>query len=114
MRSSRTVATFVGGALVLGVTLFLVDLLAVDVFLVLFIPFVVLVLAHLRRVLHWTAFSLIAAATGITLLRIHESESSTAGFGVIVVPLLLTTALLLAALVDRLVAARSRRTSQHV
>ena len=95
----------------LGAALFLVDLLAVDVLIVLFQPFVVLALSRVRPVLHWTLFVVIAAATVITLIRIEESESSTAGFGVIVVPFLLSVAILLAAVFDRLVAARSITTS---
>jgi hypothetical protein len=104
-RSRQIVLAFVGSVVLLGITLALVDLLALDVFLVLFVPFVVLMLARTRPVLHWTLFTVIAAATVITLVRIEESESSTAGFGVIVVPLLLSVAVLLAALVDRFLAA---------
>jgi hypothetical protein len=89
----------------LGAVLLLVDLLALDVFLVLFVPFVVLVLARVRSVVHWTLFAVIAAATVLTLVQIEESESSTAGFGVIVVPFLLSVAVLLAAVVDRFLAA---------
>ena len=103
--------TLVGGAVLLGAALFLADLLAVDVFLVLFLPFVVLALSRVRPVLHWTLFAVIAATTAITLIRIEESESSTAGFGVIVVPFLLSVAILLAAVFDRVVAARSITTS---
>lgn len=47
----------------------------------------------------------------ITLVRIEESESSTAGFGVIVVPFLLTVGVLLAAGVERFVAATATDTS---
>jgi hypothetical protein len=104
-RSRQIVLTFVGSVVLLGIALPLVDLLALDVFLVLFVPFVVLMLARARPVLHWTLFAVIAAATVITLVQIEESESSTAGFGVIVVPLLLSVAVLLAAAVDRFLAA---------
>jgi len=103
-RSRQIVLTFVGRAVLLGATLLLVNLLTPGVFLVLFVPFVVLVLSRVRPVLHWTLFAVIAAATVITLVRIEESESSTAGFGVIVVPLLLTVGVLLAAGVERFAA----------
>jgi hypothetical protein len=105
-RSRQTVLTFLGGIVLLVVALLVVDLLAVDVFLVLFVPFVVLVASQRRPVLHWTLFAVIAAATVITLVRIEASESSTAGFGVVVVPLLLTSSVLLAAVFDRFFAAR--------
>jgi hypothetical protein len=105
------VLTFVGGAVLLGAALLLVDLLAVEVFLVLFVPFVVLVLCRVPPMLHWMLFAVIAGATVITLVRIEESESSTAGFGVIVVPFLLTVAVLLAAVFDRFLAAPSTKTS---
>jgi hypothetical protein len=104
LRSRQVVLTFVGGAVLLGATLLLVDLLTPDVFLVLFLPFVVLVLSRVRPVLHWTLFAVIAAATVTTLVRIEETESSTAGFGLIVVPLLLAVGVLLAAGVERFVA----------
>lgn len=103
--SRQIVVTFIGGAVLLGATLLLVDLLAVDVFFLLFVPFVVLVLLRVRPALHWTLFAVIGVATVITLVQIEESESSTAGFGVIVVPFLLTVGVLLAAGVERLVAA---------
>jgi hypothetical protein len=45
-RSRRTVLTLVGGAVLLGATLLLADLFALDVLLVLFVPFVALVLAQ--------------------------------------------------------------------
>jgi hypothetical protein len=109
--SRQIVLTLVGGALLLGATLPLVDLLAPDVFLVLFVPFAVLVLSRVRPALHWTLFAVIAVATVITLVRIEESESSTAGFGVIVVPFVLTVGVLLAAGVERLVAATATDTS---
>ena len=85
-RSSEIVLTFVGGAVLLGATLLLVNLLTPDVVFVLFVPFVVLVLSRVRPALHWTLFAVIAGATVIKLVEIEESESSTAGFGVIVVP----------------------------
>jgi hypothetical protein len=71
----------------------------------LFVPFVVLVLARVRPLLHWMSFAVIAVSSAIALVRIAESESSTAGFGVIVVPLLLTVGVLLVAFFDRFVAA---------
>jgi hypothetical protein len=110
-RSRQIVLTFVGGAFLLGATLVLVNLLTPDVFLVLFIPFVVLVLSRVRPALHWTLFAVIAAATVITLVQVEESESSTSGFGVIVVPFLLTIGVLLAAGVERFVAATATDTS---
>jgi hypothetical protein len=110
-RSRQIVLTFVGGAVLLGATLLLVNLLTPDVFLVLFVPFVVLVLSRVRPALHWTLFAVIAVAIVITLFRIEESESSTAGFGVIVVPFLLTVGVLLAAGVERFVAATATDTS---
>jgi len=73
-----------------------------------FVPFLVLALARLRRVVHWTLFALLAAATATTLVRIDQSESSTAGFGLIVVPLLLIVAVLLAAVIDRVLKTWSR------
>jgi hypothetical protein len=99
--SRDVVLTLAGGAVLLGASLLLVDLLTIDVFLVLFVPFVVLVLARVRPVLHWMSFAVIAVSSVITLVRIEESESSTAGFGVIVVPLLLTVGVLLVAVFDR-------------
>lgn len=110
-RSRQIVLTLVGGAVLLGATLLLVNLLTPDVFLVLFVPFVVLVLSRVRPALHWTLFAVIAVAIVITLFRIEESESSTAGFGVIVVPFLLTVGVLLAAGADRFVAATTTDTS---
>lgn len=95
----------------LGATLLLVDLLTPHVFIVLFVPFVVLALFHVRPALHWTLFVVISAASVITLVRIQDSESSTAGFGVIVVPFLLTVGVLLAAGVERFVAATATDTS---
>jgi hypothetical protein len=80
-RSRQIVLTFVGGAVLLGATLLLVNLLTRGVFLVLFVPFVVLVLSRVRPALHWTLFAVIAVATAITLFWIEESESSSAGFG---------------------------------
>jgi hypothetical protein len=106
-RSRQIVLTLVGGALLVGAELLLTDLLAVDLFLVLFVPYLVLLLARLRPVLHWALFGVIAAATVITLVRIEESESSTAGFGVVVVPMMLTIGVLIAALLDRVIAAHS-------
>jgi hypothetical protein len=53
------------------------------------VPFLALALVRLRPAVNWTLFALIAAATILTLARIERSESSTAEFGVIVVPLLL-------------------------
>ena len=53
-----------------------------------------------RDALNWTVFAVIAVASIFTLVRIERSESSTAGFGVIVVPLLLTVGVLLAAVID--------------
>jgi hypothetical protein len=41
------------------------------------------------------------------VLRIEESESSTAGLGVVVVPMKLTIGVLIAALLDRVIAAHS-------
>lgn len=103
----QIVLTLVGGAVSIGAVLLVVGPLAVDVFLVLSVPFVVLAICPVRPVLHWTLFAVIAVATLITLVRIEGSESSTAGFGVIVVPLLLTIGVLLAAVFDRFVAAPS-------
>ena len=110
-RSRQVVLTFVGAAVLLGATLLLVDLLTPDVFLVLSLPFVVLVLSRTRPALHWTLFGVIAVATVITLFQIEGSESSTAAFGVIVVPCLLTAGVLLAASIERLVAATGTDTS---
>ena len=59
-RSSEIVLTFVGGAVLLGATLLVVNLLTPDVFLVLFVPFVALVLPRVRPALHWTLFAVIA------------------------------------------------------
>lgn len=94
--------------MLLAATLSLTDQLVWDVFLVLLVPFVVLGLARVRPVLHWALSVVMAAATVITLVRIEESESSTAGFGVIVVPLLLTVAVLLTVVIDRAFEASSR------
>jgi hypothetical protein len=47
----------------------------------------------------------IAASTVTTLVRVDASGSSTAGFGVVVVPLLLTVGVLLVAVFDRVRAA---------
>jgi hypothetical protein len=69
-RLRQIVLTLVGGAVLLSATLLLVNLLTPDVFLVLFVPFVVLVLSRVRPALHWTLFAVIAAATVITLVRI--------------------------------------------
>jgi hypothetical protein len=104
-RSRRTVLTLVGGAVLLGATLLLADLFALDVLLVLFVPFVALVLAQVRPVLHWTSVAVIAASTVTTLVRVDASGSSTAGLGVVVVPLLLTVGVLLVAVFDRVRAA---------
>jgi hypothetical protein len=110
-RLRRIVLTLVGGAVLLSAALLLVNLLTPDVFLVLFVPFVVLVLSRVRPAVHWTLFAVIAAATVITLVRSEESESSTAGFGVIVLPFVLTVGVLLAAGLERLVAAIATDTS---
>ena len=111
--SRQTAVTLVGGAVLLGIELLLVqrfgddDLLALDVFLVLFVPVVVLVLVRVRPVLHWLLFAVIVAATGIVVVTIERNESSTAGFGLVVVPFLLSVAVLFAAAFDRLLAAPS-------
>ena len=63
--------------------------------------------SRVRPLLHWMLFAAIAAATIITLVQIEDSESSTAGFGVIVVPLLLSVGVLTAAVFDRLTTAPS-------
>ena len=78
------------------------DQLTWDIFLVQLMPFLVLGLVRVRSTLHWLLFAVIVAASVVTLYRIEESESSTAGFGLVVVPLLLTVAVLLAAVVDRI------------
>lgn len=77
------------------------DQLTWDIFLVLLVPFLILGLVRVRPTLHWLLFAVIVAASVVTLYRIEESESSTAGFGLVVVPLLLTVAVLLAAVIDR-------------
>jgi hypothetical protein len=110
-RSKQMALTLLAGAVLLGTILLLVDLLAADVFLALFMPFVVLGLSRLRPIVHWTLFAVIAAATVMTLLRIEASESSTAGFGVVLVPLLLSVGVVLAAVLDRFVAALSTKAS---
>ena len=100
--SRRTLITLLAGAALLYAEVVLLDPLAFDVFLVLLVPVVALVLARVRPALHWTLFAAIIAASGFMIIRTEQSDSSTAGFGVIVVPLLLTLAVLLAAVVDRL------------
>jgi peptidoglycan/LPS O-acetylase OafA/YrhL len=112
--SRQAIATLVVGAGLLGIVLLLAELLgdddwlALDVFFVLFVPFVVLVLARVRPAQHWTLFAVIVAATVMTLIRIEKSETSTAGFGLIVVSFLLVVAVLIAAVADRLTEARTR------
>jgi hypothetical protein len=59
-------------------------------------------------VLHWGVFIGSIGVTVWTLIRIERSESSTAGFGLIVVPLLLVTAIVLLALIERVAAGRPR------
>ena len=58
-------------------------------------------LVRVRPTLHWVLFAVIVAPSVVTLYRIEGSESSTAGFGLVVVPLLLTLAVLLAAVIHR-------------
>lgn len=106
--SARIVVTLVAAALSLTIGLPLVDLFTVNVFLVLFVPVVVLVLARVRPTVHWTLFVIIAAATAIVLVRIAQSDSSTAGFGVVVVPLLLTMVIIVAAKLDRFAGSPTR------
>jgi hypothetical protein len=101
-RSRRIVLTLLGGSALIAVALVLAGLLVWDVFLVLLVPVIVLVLVRVRPALHWTLFVVIEAATVLTLLRIEQSESSTAGFGLIVVPFLLSLGIVLAAVLDRL------------
>jgi hypothetical protein len=102
----RLALTFVGVAVLLALILWLNDLLAWDVFIVLLAPFLVLGAVGMRPILHWTLFVVMAAVTVLTLFRVEQSESSTAGFGVVVVPVLLSVAALVAAAIDRLFAAR--------
>jgi hypothetical protein len=97
-----TIVTLVGASTILAMALAVVGLLVWDVFLVLLVPFLALGVAGMRPLLHWALFALIAAATVFILIRIEEEESSTAGFGVVVIPALLTVAVLLAAAFDRL------------
>jgi hypothetical protein len=108
--SRRTFVTLVAGAALLYAEVLLLDPLAIDVLLVLLVPVVALILVRVRPVLHWILFAAIVAASGFMIVRTEQSDSSTAGFGVLVVPLLLTVAVLLAAVVDRLASqpARSR------
>jgi hypothetical protein len=101
----RLALTLVGAAALLALMLSLVDLLAWDVFIVLLVPFLALGAARVRPMLHWTLVVVMATATVLTIVRIEQSDSSTAGFGVIVVPLLLTVTVFVAAVVDRLLAA---------
>ena len=93
----------------LAVALPLTDQFAWDVLLVMLVPFLALALARLRPAVNWTLFALIAVASILTLGRIERSESSTAGFGVIVVPLLLTLGVLLAAVIDRFYEASAQK-----
>jgi hypothetical protein len=99
--SRQIVVTFVGGAVLLVAVLSQWDQLTWDIFLVQLMPFLVLGLVRVRPTLHWLLFAVIVAASVVTLYRIEESESSTAGFGLVVVPPLLTVAVLLAAVIDR-------------
>jgi peptidoglycan/LPS O-acetylase OafA/YrhL len=99
--SRQIVLTLVGGAVLLLAMLPQWDQLTWDIFLVLLVPFLILGLVRVRPTLHWLLFAVIVAASVVTLNRIEESESSTAGFGLVVVPLLLTVAVLLAAVIDR-------------
>jgi hypothetical protein len=101
--------TLAVGGVLLALALALVDLLAVDVFLVVFAPIVVLALVRVRPALHWGLLAVILAATAIVLVQTDRSDSSTAGFGVIVVPLLLVAGVLLTAVVDRFVRHPGRR-----
>lgn len=101
----RLALTLVGAAVLLALILSLVDLLVWDVFIVLLVPFLALGAARVRPMVHWTLFAVLATATVLTIVRIEQSDSSTAGFGVIVVPLLLTVTVLVAAVVDRLLTA---------
>ena len=99
----RIAVTLVVGGALIAIMLALVDLLTVDVFLVVFAPIVILALVRVRPVLHWALLAAMVAATAIVLVQIDQSDSSTAGFGIIVVPLLLVAAVLLATVVDRFV-----------
>jgi hypothetical protein len=72
---------------------------------VLLVPFLALGATRVRPMVHWTLFAVLATTTVLTIVRIEQTDSSTAGFGVIVVPLLLTVTVLVAAVVDRLLAA---------
>jgi hypothetical protein len=101
----RLALTLVGAAALLALMLSLVDLLAWDVFIVLLVPFLALGAARVRPMVHWTLFAVLATTTVLTIVRIEQTDSSTAGFGVIVVPLLLTVTVFVAAVVDRLLAA---------
>jgi hypothetical protein len=100
------VVTLTVAALLLVAALAVVDLLDVSVFLVVFVPFVALAATRMRTALHWTLFIVVAGVTIAVLVEIDQSESSTAGFGVVIVPLLLLVVVLLAAVVDRAIGRR--------
>ncbi|MGH8525683.1 MAG: hypothetical protein ACREXY_16210 [Gammaproteobacteria bacterium] len=100
--------TLAAGALLLGVLLALVDLFALDVFAVMFVPFVVLAVVRMRPLLHWVVFAGSVAASAFTLIGIERSDSSTAGLGVIFVLLLLVASIVLVALIERVATSRAR------
>ena len=108
IRSSRTLMTIGAALALLGVLLAVVGLLAVDVLAVLILPFVALTFVRLAQVLHWTLFAACMLTTAAMLIRVEASDSSTAGFGLVVVPLLLTTGIVVVALVDRMVRSPTR------
>jgi hypothetical protein len=107
---SQALMSLIAAALLLAIMLALVDLLAADVFAVMFVPFLVLAVVHMRPLLHWIVFVGSIGATALTLIRIEQSDSSTAGFGVIVVPLLLVTAIVFLALIERVAAGHAQHT----
>ena len=104
--SNRTAITLVVGAGVIAIALFLVDLFAVSILLGLCLPVLVLVLTRMRSPMHWVLFAVIIASTIVALIDIERNDSSTAGFGVVVVPTLLTVGVLIFATVDRYLAER--------
>jgi hypothetical protein len=117
---SRAIVTLALGAVVLYAILAVAELfrdaethtdsylLAVDLLLLLWVPFVVLALARLRPVLHWISFGAIAIVTGVSFAVLTASESSTAGFGLLFVESLLIAGVLVAAACDRLIASPRR------
>lgn len=105
----RRIVTLLVGALVVAGLLRAVDLFAVDTFATLYLPVILLAILRVRPVLHWILLVGTLVFMGVALIAALESDSSTAGLGLMFLFFLLIVGLVVAANVDHFLSERRER-----